>query len=346
MTKIPVEHALFNRRDDEVATLEARSPGFLDAWRGEAERIVVGFGPRSGAFPAAGVVFALPLTSGQVAVVRVAGREDGALMFHFLAMARPAYERYAGDPFAVARLLPATWEARGELPQLAWPDSPLPARTVTEVREVLRRVKASALAEDEDPEAPRFERTEENSESPALLGGAQVLVDGGKLVFVRPQGDLALVEGLWTLLPYSTRCKLWPTSFAYSDELGFDVIVLPRSNDGLAGYTDEEQAALYPQGSYELALQTAAESGDQAALDAVFHRRNSSEMVRLALLLLIGMILLVIGSRWFVPQQPETLALTEQHQKVAAAAGLVAAGDPWATVVELGKKLWLQNETH
>ena len=62
------------------------------------------------------------------------------------------------------------------------------------------------------PPAPDFERTAENSESPALLGGVQVLVDGGRLVFQRPAADLPLVEGLWTLLPHGIRGKLWPPS--------------------------------------------------------------------------------------------------------------------------------------
>src|SRR5207253_9482251 len=107
-----------------------------------------------------------------------------------------------------------------------------------------RRVKASALREDDEPEAPDFERTVENSESPALLGGVQVLVDGGRLVFARPKGDLALVESLWTLLPDRTRGKLWPASFAFSNELGFDVIVVPRVDESqFEGYTTEEQAA-------------------------------------------------------------------------------------------------------
>ncbi len=233
---------------------------------------------------------------------------------------------------------------RGELPALSWPATPLPARTIADVQQVLRRVKASALQDDEDPEAPGFERTAENSESPALLGGVQVLVDGGKLVFARPHGDLALVEGLWTLLPHTTRCKLWPASLAFSNELGFDVVVLPRPNEAeLEGYTTEEQATEYPQGSYELALQTAAESGDQQALDAVFARRNSSEMVRLALFLLVAMMLLVIGSRWFVPPA-ETTGLTEQQRKAAAAAGILAVSDPWtaAAMLEFGQRLWLK----
>ena len=59
-----------------------------------------------------------------------------------------------------------------------------------------------------------------------LLGGAQILIDGGRLVFERPQGDLAMVSALWLLLPEATRTRLWPTSFAFSRELEFDSEVL------------------------------------------------------------------------------------------------------------------------
>jgi hypothetical protein len=344
MTSIPVQQALCIHRHDETAIVRARSQGFADDWLPEVQRIIAGYGvPATGvAVPAA--VFALPLTARQVAIVRVRRQSEAGsdLLFHFLVMERAAYERYAGDPFAVTRQLPATWDAEATMPVLAWPPLPLPARTVAEVQKVLRRVKASALRDDEDPEAPDFERTADNSESPALLGGVQVLVDGGKLVFTRPHGDLDLVAGLWTLLPASTRCKLWPASFAFSNELGFDVVVLPRLHEpDIEGYTTEEQATLYPQGSYELALQTAAEAGSQRDLDAVFQRRNSGEMLRLAMVLLIGMMLLVIGSRWFVPQGEPT-EVTTTHRKAAAAAGIVAVGDPWtaAAMLEFGQQLW------
>ena len=79
------------------------------------------------------------------------------------------------------------------------------------------------------------------------------------------------------------------------------MIVVPGPGDaGFEGYTTEEQAALSPPGSYELALQTAAESGDQRDLETVFRRRNSNEILWLALWLTIGISLVLIGSR-FLP---------------------------------------------
>jgi hypothetical protein len=344
MSRIPVQQALYHRRDDQPPVLVARSPAYEDAWLSEVERLIVGFGARPVGVACPLAVFALPLSSAQVAIVRVGDRPDGTgamLVFHVLVMDRSAYERHAGDPFMMARMLPIDWEGRGELPESAWPDDAVPARTVADVQRVLRRVKASALGENEDPESPAFERTPENSESPALLGGVQILVDGGKLVFVRPKGDVPLLEGLWTLLPYSTRCKIWPASFAFSNDLGFDVVVVPRLNlADFEGYTTEEQAALSPPGSYELALQTAAESGDQRDLATVFRRRNSNEILRLAMYLLIGMSLLLIGSRWW---PVGTSDLSERHKKLCTAAGIVAVADPFtaAAMLESGQRLWL-----
>jgi hypothetical protein len=343
-TPIPVQQALYFRRDREGPTLQARSAGFVDSWLPEAERLVFGFGDRPPGTPCPPAVFAQPLTPRQVAVVRVHDRAPSELAFHLLVMDRGAYERFAGDPFAVAARLASVWDAHGEVPVLAWPAEPPPVRTVAQVQAVLRRVKAFALREGEDPEAPDFERTADNSESPAMLGGAQVLVDGGKLVFERPGGDLPLVEGLWTLLPEGVRGKVWPASFAFGNELGFDVAVIPRLAAGdFEGYTTEDQAAEYPPGSYEMALQVAAEAGDQRELQAAFRRQSSGEVLRMAMWLLVGMMLLVIGSRWFLPQSPQ---LDERPHKAAAAAGIVAVADPWtaACMLEYGHRLWTTPE--
>jgi hypothetical protein len=342
MTTVTVPQALFHYPGDQAPSLQARSPGFADDLLLEAERTIAGYGQATGRLPCALAVFALPLTARNVAIVRVRDEGGNGLAFHFLVLERKVYERFAGDPFVVAQRLPPVWDAQGTLSELAWPAEPLPPRTVADVRHVLRRVKASALREDEDPESADFERTAENSESPALLGGVQVLVDGGKLVFTRPQGDLTLMEGLWTLLPTGTRGKLWPASFAFSNDLGFDVVVLPRANEtDLQGATTEEQAAMYPAGSYELALQTAAEAGNQHDLDLVFQRRNSAEVLRLALGVLAAMLLMMIASQWFVPRPTET---SEPQQKAAAAAGIVAVGDPItaAAMLEFGQSLWLK----
>src|SRR5262249_43556599 len=220
--------------------------------------------------PGARALSAGPVGNGKAAAARAgegAGGEPGrpaGLTSHVLTMPRAEYTQYLGDPFAVADRFPPPWGQAAPLASLSLPAEPLPPRTVEEVQRVLQRVKAHALLEGEDPLNHDRPLTVDNAESPALLGGVQVLVDGGRVVFERPGPDDGLMRGLWTLLPTRTRGELWPASFAFDNALGFDALVVPRA-DGpqYDGYTDEEQAAEYPPGSYELNLQIAAESGNQ-----------------------------------------------------------------------------------
>ncbi|MBI3822388.1 MAG: hypothetical protein HY289_06880 [Planctomycetes bacterium] len=336
MAQITLEQALFRRDGQESPVLVARSAGFDAAWVAEMPQLIVGFGVRRVGVRCPLTVFARPIGAKQVAIARV--MEDGAsgLRFHFLVVGQKAYETWIRDPFMLAEKFPPTWDTTGDLPTLTIEEGAFKPRSLAQVQEVLKRIKAAALKEGEDPEALDFERTMENSESPALLGGAQILVDGGRLVFERPEGDLRMVSGLWLLLPEMTRCRLWPTSFALSQDLEFDVLVLPRLDDVvLESYTTEEQAASYPDGTYESALQLAAESGTQQDLDIVFSRRDSHSTIRLAVL--------VLASQWFnfAPQRP-----TEPEEQAVVAAGIVAVADPWGALGGLmyGKTRWTGEE--
>jgi hypothetical protein len=334
MPPITLEQALYRRPDRDVPQLVARSSAFDDAWLAEAEQLVLGFGDRPHGMRCPPAVFGLPLTKTQVAIVRVQDDDDRGfpvgLRFHFLVAERKIYEAFIRDPFLLAQKIEPTWDANETLPALMIPAEAFVPRRVDEVQAVLKRVKAAALKEGEDPEAPDFERTIENSESPALLGGVQILVDSGRLVFERPGGDLPLAAGLWLLLPERTRCRLWPTSFAFSRELEFDLLIVPQVDDALLeGYTNEEQASGYPAGAYELALQRAAEAGDQRELDAVFSRRDSHQTIRLAIALLVLVSVLVLIARW-PDSGPTPAPAAVHHQKAAFAAGIVAVGDPWA----------------
>jgi hypothetical protein len=333
MADFSIEQALFQRPDLGSPQLLVRSLGFQDAWQPEAERLIQGFGDRSPGVPCPPAVFAQPLGKNHVAVVSVADRDKG-LGFFFRIVPRRAYESYLGDPFVMAERLPADWQARNDLPTVTWPEQPLPPRTVQDVRKVLQRVKASALREDEDPE--KVEYTAENAESPALLGGVQILVDGGRVVFERPAPDTALLKGLWTLLPTTSRSALWPASFAFGNALQFDALVVPRiAGPQFEGYNSEDNAAEYPAGRYETALQTAAEDGDQAELDSLFTRRSSKETFRMALtLLVLFSIILAVSKLWDTGPLPPR----DFPTKAAAAAGMVGAGasGPWTP---LGLKL-------
>lgn len=346
MPSITLEQALFVRPDGGAARPVARSPGFLDAWLGDVEALAHGFGAKpSNAFRCPPVmVFAKPIRNSHVAVVRVRDDHGGTspgLRFHFLIVDRNNYESWIRDPFMLAIKVEPTWDA-AELPTISIATEMFMPRTVAEVQRVLKRIKAAALKEGEDPEAPDFERTIENSESPVLLGGAQILVDGGRLAFERPQGDLAMVSGLWLLLPEATRTRLWPTSFAFSADLEFDVLVMPHLKESvLESYTTEEQAADYPQGTYELALQRAVESGEQKEMDAVFSRRDGWQTIKLGLILLALLSLLVLASRWLEPDRPIT-PTPVLMEKLSASALVIGVADPLGatSIVTYGETLW------
>jgi hypothetical protein len=281
-----IEQAIYGTQSPGGYQFLARSPGFHDDWLPWGLRLCTGFGDRPAGVSCPGCVFAQPFGPDRVAIVQAAdqGVDDtgrpGALGFRLLIVPRTLYHNLDSDPFFVAEQFPPPWWSRGELPVLEWPEDRRPARrTIADVQRVLN--------------VPN---------SPTLLGGVQALLDGGRLAFERNQPDPQLVRSLWTLLPSSSRGDLWPASFAFSNAHGFHVVVVPRVNgDAYTGYIFEEQAGDYPEGQYELALQTAAESGDQADLDALFARRSRAQTLRLAVgllavFLLVPLVGLLLGS--------------------------------------------------
>ncbi len=346
MPDIPIQQAVLRRAGAGQPEVLARSPGFLDAWLPEAQRLATDFGDRPAGVRCPRAVFAQPLGKEHVAVVQVGDQPgDGtpALGFHVLTLQRAEYVRCLGDPFFLAEQFPPAWHLTGELAALAVASDAQPRRTVAQVQRVLQRVKAAALPEGIDPEdeAAMAAHAVANAESPALLGGVQVLVDGGKLVFERPEPDHALLSGLWTLLPNTTRGELWPATFAFGNALKFDALVVPkleRNDRGqFSGYTSEEQAADYPQGRYELQLQTAAEAGDQQELDLLFARRSWNDTWRLAVTLLVVIGVLAVGMNLLNPSprkqeepEPKLPQLTDKQRvdRASAVAGIVGVGDP------------------
>lgn len=293
MSDILIEQAIYSNAGPGGYRFQARSRGFTDDWLPEAEKLCSGFGERPADVACPECVFAQPFGKEHVAVVQVAdlGADDagrpGALGFRLLILPRKAYVGLIGDPFFVASSFPPSWQDKEELPTLSWPAEPLPSRTVEQVQKVLKE-----------------------GNGPVLLGGVQALVDGCRLVFERPAPATPLLRDLWMLLPSSTRCTLWPASFAFGNSLGFDVLVVPKNNEG-AGYLTEDQSGDYPQGRYELNLQIAAEDGNQRALDSLFARRNSVQTLRLSFILLIVVSIIAVVARWLtapdrpvVPQRP------------------------------------------
>jgi hypothetical protein len=238
----------------------AQSPDFDTA---EAERVAVLFGERPAGVACPKADFACPFGKAHVAVVRVEDLPSGVLGFRFLLLARELY-KHLGDPFAISERYEVNWAATGPLEDLAWPKAVLPERTLEQLDAILK-----------------------TGDTPLLLGSAQALVDGNR-VLLRRDAPSSFVRELWQLLPDRTRCDLWPASFAFSDELGFHAAVgptLPRAPQGVKVLT-EDAIRDYPQSSYELSLQLAIESGDRASLKRLLARRTADDTIRLGLYIL------------------------------------------------------------
>jgi hypothetical protein len=208
--------------------------------------------------PAAPALFVADLTREAVGVFRTT---PGA--FHALAVPRFAYEA-VGDPFALADRFPPTWSARGDLPDLELPPELPPRRTVAAVLEAFQA-----------------------GDMPWLLGGTQALLDGARLIVAADAPDEARLRQLWVLLPTRTRAELRPATLTPSLDaataLGIHVAVVPGAAELPPNVLGLDQTRDYPEGRYELALQVAVETNDQADLDRLFARRTSAETLRLAL---------------------------------------------------------------
>ena len=284
-----IEQALYGDQDKGGYRFLGRSPGFRDEWLSEAERLCTGFGERPAGVACPGCVFASPFARHHVAVVQVAdqGQDDtgrpGALAFYLLVLPRVHYRELGGDPFFIAEQFPPPWQTRGELPCLTWTAGAPPARTVAMLQKTLN-VPHSAT----------------------LLGGVQILLDGGRLVFERSGPDPAILRSLWALLPTRERSELWPASFTFSNDHQFDAVVVPRAaGSEYEHYITEEKAGDYPEGRYECNLQSAIETGDQREIDALLNY-NRSRMLRLIVVLLVIVILLSLAVMRLLPGSPPT----------------------------------------
>jgi hypothetical protein len=278
MSTLTLPHALVAVHGPQDLRWLGQSAEFQDEWRPLLEDMCRRFGDRPAGVRCPLAIFAQPLGAKHVVVAQAAdqGTESDqpphALGFHFLVFKQAEYADLGGDPFTLAAAVPVNWRQRSVLPSLALTPPPL-QRSVAMVCEVLQR-----------------------ADGPTLLGATQALVDGSRVAWVRPQPDTELISSLWRLLPTSTRTYLWPASFAFGNALGFDAVVVAQiSKDEFDHqYLSEEQAENYPEGSYELAVQSAAEAGDQAWLDSVLARRSRREVWRLGWWLLAALIILTV----------------------------------------------------
>ena len=301
-----IEQALYGSDGAHGYRFLARSPGFRDDYLPEAERLCTNFGERPAGVSCPHCLFVQPFAEHFVAVVQAADRgtdsegRPGTLGFHLLLLPRALYADLHADPFHIAAHLPPPWDARGDLPTLTWTAPPPPPRTVALLQTVLN-VPHSAT----------------------LLGGAQALLGGAGLVFERSSPDPQIVQSIWALLPAAERVRLWPSTFRFGHADEFDLVVVPpKCGPENPRFITEEKAGDYPEGRYELALQVAVESGNQADLDALLTRRSRRQIfvLTLALLFAIVSVLLVPALLTFISSEPSpttvpaTTAPAEQPQ--------------------------------
>lgn len=296
MSSITLEQAIFVRSRDGRSP--SASPGFQDIWFNRADEIMTAFGTPTGDLPSFAAMFATRFDKQHVAVVQVSLSESvnagGVPSFRFLLIQREDYLRIGGDCFGLADRFPIPPNNPRELPRLQV-DEALPQPGVQDVKTQLQHAEIG----------------------PVLLGAAQALVDGAKVVFEQPEPDTRLLRNLWAMLPRSTRCDLWPASFTFGNQIGFDVAVTPRADASeYAGYVRGQQIADYPLGTYERNLHVAIDAADQGELDRLLSRRSRKETWRLAwLILLIVPILALVGNMLTPPPAPK-LKKTATDQKL------------------------------
>jgi hypothetical protein len=279
---VQFQQALVRRESDGNLAVVIYSAEFDFAWNAKILTLCDEFAadsPASG-LPAALFVQRLGRKHFIIVCTRPSNKAgSGSDCFHIMVADRQAYAALQNDPFALAERFVLDWNATGELPALQWEGPPPARRTVRDIQKVLKR-----------------------SNGPELLGGCQALLDGSRLLFVRESADPDLVRDLWALLPYSNRQELMPATFAWNKNLAFDIVVAGANTAGqFAGYMTEEQAGGYPEGRYELSLQTAAEASDQESLNILWARRSRREVWRLGILLVVVMAILAAAMRFMAP---------------------------------------------
>ena len=251
------------------------SPSWVTEWQPELQDIVQSFGTRPAGIRCPNAVFSYPISNRRVVCVRVGDLGDDenqpiGLGFQLVVMKQAEYDAIGGNPFRMFMDAPIIWLANSALPDFI--------------------AAVSMNMDDLQVLAKAYQRPE----SAFILGGCQAILDGNRLVIEKPEPATDLLADLWTLLPFSERSDHWPASFAFSNVLRFDVVVLPKltPTESDSGYLTFEQTEQYPEGRYESTLQWAIESGDQLIAHRLLLRRSRRQTFKLGLYLLLGMMLL------------------------------------------------------
>src|SRR5262245_44280003 len=129
-----IEQAIYRGTNSPV--LQARSPGFAEAWLPQAGALCCGFGERPAGVSCPLAIFARPFGRRQGAVVRAADQADGSLAFHLLVLPSKLYADLGGDPFLICEKIPGAFSGSSELSSVEWTTGPPPPRSVDQVRRI------------------------------------------------------------------------------------------------------------------------------------------------------------------------------------------------------------------
>lgn len=264
--------------DSSGVRVVSKSDDFPTAWETVAIRLVEAFGSRPEGVTVPSALAVLPFDKQHTAVVQFADQGSGPnppLAFRMMVLNRKLYDAIS-DPFAVSETFPPNWSARDNLPPISWSPDPIPLRTVAEVAQILHH------------------------DGPFLLGATQALIDGLRIALQQPAPDDVVLRRVWKLLPFSVRNELAIATFSFGLDSRFHLSVSPNPPTSLPiGTLTEEKCRDVPEGRYELALQIAAETDNQAALDRLFARRSSAATLRIAFILLGIAMMAAIASKLF-----------------------------------------------
>jgi hypothetical protein len=252
-------------------TVVARSEGIVFAWEEAVLKFAVAFGPAPDSVTCPKADMAWPIEANIVAVITVLELATAMDVFRVLFVSETVY-RGVADPFRIADAFPINPHDRGSLPVLAWDrDSAFIPPNVLDIQAVFKA-----------------------GNGPFLLGSAQAILDGTMIRLARSAPDRQSIRQLWQLLPVATRAERFPCEYCFRECYPFSIAVLPALPGQLPPNTiSEEQAKDYPAGPYELAMQVAVESGDQASFESLLARRTGREMFRGAFWLLIIVVVMM-----------------------------------------------------
>ncbi len=202
--RIPFEQAVYGSFPfwNQGYAILAHSPGCRPEWLAELRQVCQRYGERPSADVRAGGIFALPLVNGPWMIVRPSeqGCDDqgrpGALGFHALFVSTADYRAAGCNPFGFAAVLQSEWNADTRV---------LPAGVcVVDVRS-------------DQTEEPRSHRIAE-------------AVARGRRVALQTDGPIdALARQVWGALPVSARKRATLATWAFGNDLRFDLVAVPRA---------------------------------------------------------------------------------------------------------------------